>query len=175
MPKSNQVMGKLDAPKKTSADLTQNYAALAQNVLGDPSVFPDTFTAWIPRWLAQNVNFKVLASQLPVLETPKVVGATGQPAFQNSWVAFGTSDATPSFYKDAFGLVYLVGTLKSGTITGTMFTLPAGYRPQKKLILPVVSNGVLGVCTINVDGTVVATSGNNTYFSVSGLVFRAYS
>lgn len=175
MGKSNQIMGKTSPSKQTQADLTENYAPLAAKVLGDPSIFPDAFTAWIPRWIMQNVNFKVAQSQLPAMEQPRVIGANGQPGFAGAWVAFGSSDATPAFWKDPFGMVYLVGTLKSGVIGTTMFTLPAGYRPQKTLIVPAVSNGAFGICVINVDGTVVANAGNNTYFTISGIVFRAYA
>lgn len=48
----------------------------------------------------------------------------------NSWVAFGTPYATPS-YRILNGVVYLQGFAKSGTTTvgTTIFTLPAGYRP----------------------------------------------
>jgi len=175
MSRSNQIQGKSSPAPQTSADLTRSNSALADKVLADPSIFPDEFTAWIPRWIMQNVNFKVSAGQLPTLEAVKVIGSgNGQPAFQNSWVAFGTSDAIPGFYKDAWGNVYLQGTLKSGTVGTTMFTLPAGYRPQRIVIFPVASNAAFGVCVVNVDGTVVASAGSNTYFSLAGIVFRAF-
>ena len=177
MSKSNRLATPSPDNRQTDADLTKNYAALAQKVLRDPAVFPDEFTAWIPRWIMQNVNFRVSAAQLPLLEALRVVGATGQPSFQNSWVAFGTSDDIPGFYKDAWGIVHLTGTLKSGTVNTTMFTLPAGYRPQRALIFPVVNNGVFGAVTVAaVTGAVTQIAGgSNVYITLSGLTYRAFA
>lgn len=175
MPSPNKKVG-TQASRQTRADLTASNSVLVNKVLSDPSVFPDTFTAWIPRWIMQNVNFKVSAQQLPLLETLKVVGATGQPAFANSWVAFGTSDDIPGFYKDAWGIVHITGTVKSGTLNTTIFTLPAGYRPQRICNFNVVCNGAFGQVTISPTGTVtMAAGGSNVYLTLSGITFRAFS
>lgn len=179
MGKSNQIVGSGQPNRQTSADLTRNYAVLAQKVLADPSVFPDEFTAWIPRWIMQNVNFKVQQGQLPTFEAFKLVGGTGNPAFQNSWANFGSSNEQAGFARDPWGVVHLVGAVKSGTVaansTGTIFQLPAGYRPQYPAIFAVASNGAFGLVTVQVDGSVRAEVGNNTYFSLSGITFRAYA
>lgn len=174
MPSSKRVASGVSPTTGSPSDV-QNKASLAARVLGDPSIFPDTFTAWIPRWIMQNINFKITQQQLPSNGAIHVVSGTGEAAvFQNSWVYFG-SGAIPSYYKDPFTRVYLSGQVKSGTVGQAIFTLPPGYRPQQNCIFAVVSNGVLGVVTVNVDGTVVATSGNNTYFSLDGISFRQYA
>lgn len=148
---------------------------LVQKVLGDPTLYTDEFKAWLPRWLATNVNFQVATTQLPTVEAQKLVGATGNAAFVNGWVNFGGTNASASYYKDPFGRVKLKGTVKSGTIGVTIFTLPAGYRPQEAEIFGVASNGAFGVVTVNPDGTVVASSGSNVYVSLAGISFRAFS
>ncbi len=65
------------------------------------------------------------------------VGATGEPAFQNSWVLYGNSSFYPvRFKKNPSGRVFVEGAVKNGTGTGnvTVFTLPAGYRPAVALL-----------------------------------------
>lgn len=61
------------------------------------------------------------------------VGATGQPAFLNSWSNQGGGEETVAFYKDAFGRVWLKGYATRAT-NGSgvpIFNLPVGYRPAK--------------------------------------------
>lgn len=176
MARSNKLVPNPSQSDTGRADLTQSNVALINKILSDPSQFPDEFTAWIPRWIMQNVNFKLVAANLPTLEAVKVVGATGQPVFQNSWVAFGTGDDQPGFYKDAWGIVHLTGTLKSGTVGSVMFTLPAGYRPQYNNIFPAVVNGAFGATRIQTSGDVSQLAGgSNVYHALSGISFRAYS
>lgn len=148
---------------------------LVERVLGDASFFPDAFEAWIPRVLQNNVNFKATQFQLPDLEPRRLVGATGNAAFQNSWVNYGGTNEQAHYWKDSFNMIHIGGVVKSGTITATIFTLPAGYRPQEALIMPVASNGAFGVVTINPDGTIVASAGSNVYFSLSGISFRQFA
>lgn len=57
------------------------------------------------------------------------IGATSEPAFENSWVNFGGVYPTCAFRKLATGLVVIKGSAKSGTSASTIFTLPVGYRP----------------------------------------------
>jgi len=91
----------------------------------------------------------------------KVQEAWITPTLVNSWVAFDTR--TAKYKKADYGRVYLKGVVKNGTIGATIFTLPTGYRPDEALIF--------GVITVNVDGTVVCTSGVNTSVSLSGVNF----
>ncbi|CAB4216899.1 Pectate lyase superfamily protein [uncultured Caudovirales phage] len=116
-------------------------------------------------------NFYASATELPVVWTP-VFGGVG---FLNSWVnigAGGYSDA--AFYKDSAGVVHLQGTIKSGTIGASAFLLPVGYRPPASVLVPVVSNGVLGTCTILANGNVGASTGSNLSFTLDGITFQTY-
>jgi len=171
----NTGLGGGDTRRTAGPDLTKTSEGLVNRVLSDPALFPDTFVAWLPKVLYGNVNFQVLRAQLPVIENPHLVGNTGQIAFGGTWVNFGGQNEPARYWIDYMGIVHLGGIVKTGVITTTIFTLPAGYRPQYTMIYAVASNGVFGVCTINPDGTVVATAGNNTYFSLSGITLRQYA
>jgi hypothetical protein len=170
MAKGGKVTGVNQAPQRARSQEQQ-----VKDLLKDPSLFPDEFKAWLPRWLYNNVNFTITSQQLPRIENPHVVGATGEVAFQNAWVNFGGSNATCSYYKDAFGRVWLKGTVKTGTIGNTIFTLPSGYRPAEAELFAVASNGAFGIATVNPDGTVVASAGSNVYFTLSGISFRQFA
>ncbi|MGD0198536.1 MAG: hypothetical protein ABSC56_11620 [Solirubrobacteraceae bacterium] len=81
----------------------------------------------------------------PTLATPQafqLVGAPGQPAFQNSWQDLGGNVASVGFYKDREGIVHLQGHVDSGSRLVPIFQLPAGYRPPSGIVLefPVVCN-----------------------------------
>jgi hypothetical protein len=108
---------------------------------------------------------------LAPIEAWHEVGATGQPAFQNSWFNFGSPWSTMAFAKDSAGFVHLKGTLNVGTFGAAIFVLPVGYRPAQNLFTPVAAqrNGY-----IYADGTVeVAQLATNTTAGFDGIVFKA--
>lgn len=102
----------------------------------------------------------------------RYVGLTGQPAFQNSWVNYGTGWASAGFYKDPMGWVHLRGLVKSGTPPNVIFTLPPGFRPSVREVFATVSNDLIGRCDVAADGTVIPAVGSSTWFSLSGISFR---
>jgi hypothetical protein len=71
------------------------------------------------------------ANTLAAPEAWHEVGASGQPAFLNSWA--NTSGPihgeTVAFYKDQGGVVHLRGAAMSGTPGAPIFDLPPGFRP----------------------------------------------
>lgn len=83
------------------------------------------------------------------------IGATGEPAFQNSWV--NASGRTTKFYKQ-LDRVYIEGSVTTGT--GVAFTLPEGYRPDEQLSYTNI--------TINTNGDVTPS----TATSLDGISFR---
>jgi len=99
------------------------------------------------------------------------VGADGEPAFQNSWVNYGSGFATAAFRKDVLGWVHLRGMIKSGTIGSAAFALPVGYRPPAHIYFACVSNGAFGDVLIITSGNVIPQVGNNTWFSLNGITF----
>lgn len=97
------------------------------------------------------------------------------PTFQNSWVNFGSVWATAGYRKDAFGYVWLKGLIKSGTMPGTCFTLPAGYRPatNQRLRFACISNNALGAANVQDDGAVYLEVGSNAYFFLDNIRYKA--
>lgn len=91
------------------------------------------------------------------------------PTLTNSWVA--DSGYTVAFRKDAFGRVWLKGTVKNGILNAVLFTLPVGYRPLQNVFFVANSSYALGVGHILTDGSVTLFSGNASQFSIDGISF----
>jgi hypothetical protein len=120
-------------------------------------------------------NFDQLKKQFPLsrkhmkIETPKNIGDAGQPAFQGTWVNEDPSTLTRArYWKDPMGLVHVEGTIQSGTINTTAFTLPEGYRPGVGTPpLPAATNTGYGEIRIAPTGEVLPVSGGTGYFGFS--------
>ena len=75
-----------------------------------------------------------LASSLSPLEATHIVGAPGEPAFENGSGNFSVPGAPLNlvgFYKDHDGIVHLQGVAQvgKGSLLPSIFTLPPGFRP----------------------------------------------
>jgi len=150
-------------------------------VLKDPTLFPIEFTSWLPRFLSQNVNLQMTVAQLPRVEQTKLVGNVGQPQFKNGWVNYGAPGDLCGFYKNAFGQVFIVGVVASGTVGTTIFTLPPGYRPQATCAFPGLAktssggNYSFASVLVQASGDVIAdVAGGNASFSLAGITFRQF-
>lgn len=97
------------------------------------------------------------------------------PILLNNWANFSNGYALAAFYKDKQSIVHLKGLLKDGiTTTGTsIFTLPAGYRPNEIMTFVVV-NGPSTFARVDVytNGEVRLISGSNASLSLDGILFR---
>lgn len=136
-------------------------------------IVPDPETG-APDPEAVQSNFEAIKKEFPLsrknvkLESPHVVGDSGEPAFQNSWVNYDTTAFRGArFWKDPMGLVHIEGLVKSGTVPGTVFSLPAGYRPGVAHVFTSDTNTGHGRVDVAATGNVVAQSGGNGYFSLS--------
>ena len=132
------------------------------------------------------------------LEATHVVGAPGQPGFENGahnfpLIGAGVSLNPVGFYKDHEGIVHLQGiaTLPEMTEGGifSVFTLPPGFRPAAGtiIILEQISNGaaIIGGSNAVLNGTPsidlsgkVAGSGSTTEetsVALDGITFKAES
>jgi hypothetical protein len=106
------------------------------------------------------------------VEAFHVVGAAGEPAFQNAWVNFGGGLSTVGFYKDR-SRVYLKGQAKSGANGTVIFTLPVGYRPSERMDFPCGIPGATSTVAIMTDGSVVPTdTAGNARISLDGISFK---
>lgn len=96
------------------------------------------------------------------------VGAAGEPAFQNSWVNYGSGYSTAAFRKLSSGLVMLKGIIKGGANGNVAFILPPGYRPKEDQAYPTSAgtgvNGGYGQIKIHANGNVMPNGGDTTSF-----------
>lgn len=110
--------------------------------------------------------------------SPTAVEAWTAPTLNTGWAAYpGGAFHEPGYMKDLMGFVHLRGLAQrtSGT-NGTLFTLPAGYRPTKIVILPGYVDGNFGdtdVVRVNSAGDVYLTfnAAGNKDVGLDGLYF----
>jgi len=131
----------------------------------------------IGRWL------RLLIGWLKPQSWREIGDAAGKnPAFDNSWVNFGSDGtrnwSTAAFMKDLTGRVWLKGTIKSGTVASVpAFTLPEGYAPLKAKLFDQVDGSRSPSAVIEVyasddsayPGEVQITRGNNGHISLEGI------
>ena len=101
----------------------------------------------------------------------RIVGAPGEPPFQNGWENNNVAGNAPvAFYKDPIGVVHLQGDAEN-TATGqsTVFTLPPGYRPSAQLLFSFSDDTVL----VHDDGSVRANCSGGCFPTFTGITFRA--
>jgi len=105
------------------------------------------------------------------------------PEYENGWETIETPLGTeePGFYsKNNNGLVVIGGKCKNGATTGNIFTLPEGYRPDRRYTFAVccsLSGGTAaGPAYINVNAagevTIRGTLSSNVWLSLSGIHFN---
>ncbi|MBE9217559.1 hypothetical protein [Dolichospermum flos-aquae] len=94
------------------------------------------------------------------------------PSLLNGWRNYDNVYNPPGYFKDSFGIVHLRGLVTNGA--GTIFTLPLGYRPAFRELQAVVTwNNTIGRLDIQTNGEVLMNMGNNAWFSLDGVTFRA--
>lgn len=82
--------------------------------------------------------------KFPGIESARIFGAAGQPAFTAPWVNFPGA-RSPLFYKDSMGLIHMEGLIlnTNGAVAindQIAAALPAGYAPSGTIFLP--GNGI---------------------------------
>jgi hypothetical protein len=84
--------------------------------------------------------------------------------------ANGFSAANAVAYRKINNVVYLRGALTGGTANTGAFTLPAGYRPDATVVIPVQQYGtaVINYVTVGTDGVVVP---NGTAGWLTSIIF----
>ena len=88
--------------------------------------------------------------------------------FAGAWANFGSGYSPVAYCKDQMGAIRLRGLAKSGS--GTIFTLPVGYRPPYTLQIQAGSTSPNSSITVNTNGDVVANS-FTTYMALDGISF----
>ncbi len=100
------------------------------------------------------------------------------PGLLNSWANYDLGGFNGAgYYMDFMGTVHLRGLVKLGTVsyttTGTIFLLPAGYRPLKELIYATAAADAFGQVRIGSNGEVRFVQGSNAWVTLEGITFRA--
>lgn len=110
------------------------------------------------------------------------VGATGEPAFQNSWANFGSNgfgDWSTVAFKKQGNTVKIKGFPASGVVIlgDEIFNLPEGYRPPKvEMFASFTGNGTSPTgamyTLVHPDGRVIAHSSFlDDWVTLSGIEF----
>ncbi|MGB2791273.1 MAG: hypothetical protein WBC29_01850 [Candidatus Moraniibacteriota bacterium] len=96
--------------------------------------------------------------------------------FQNGWGNYGSIYKTAT-YRYENGNVILSGLVAGGTVstgaTGTIFTLPAGFRPGAARVFGTQCSTGTARCDVLETGEVKAMAGANPWFTISGISFQA--
>jgi hypothetical protein len=97
---------------------------------------------------------------------------------QNGWTQYTATPGNgrpPAYAIDPSRIVHLRGTLANGTDGAPAFVLPPNMRPSAFIELPVYTAGLsLALLSVNTDGTVTASGGQDTtYTSLEGVTFSA--
>ena len=105
----------------------------------------------------------------------KQIGLTmANLVLENKWV--NTDSLAPARVIRSGNVVALEGLIRNGTTTSStvITTLPVGYRPARKLVVPIWTSGnALGHLTINTDGRVQATLVKSAGTALDGVMFVA--
>jgi hypothetical protein len=104
------------------------------------------------------------------------VGAAGEPAYQNSWSAYGGSYPGLHYRKNPDGRVVIAGLVKGGATGTVVCTLPVGYRlPAADTAMLVQMSGGVGNISLFANGNVVlgwsAPASGSTFTYLDGVEF----
>ena len=94
------------------------------------------------------------------------------PTLAVGWSNKGASNPVARYRLGNNGYVELGGMVVGGS--GTIFTLPAGYRPNKQVDLPVVANNAFGSISIDTSGNIALVTGSATDVSLENTGFFIY-
>lgn len=120
------------------------------------------------------LNIDILKDSLSAVEDPDSFEWI-DAVLENGWVQYSDDNNLPKYTKLSNGIVLLKGMISSGTTTaGTvLFTLPAGYRPDRISNYSTISGGAIASFDVLPTGDVVIGAGANTNFSLDGFIFEA--
>jgi hypothetical protein len=120
-------------------------------------------------------NVRQVASELEVITTDaaaldtRVIALEDDsgwqtPTLAGSWANYGSGKQNAQYRKQG-DKVTVRGLVKSGS--GTIFTLPTGYRPASELDFVTTATGAFGQLNITTAGVVSLAVGVNTYVAIN--------
>lgn len=93
------------------------------------------------------------------------------PTLNSPWTNYGGGWQPARYNRDAMGTVFVEGLVAGGT--GTVFTLPVGFRPAQNLIFSTVANQAFARLDVGGNGDVVWNTGGTSAFVSISCNFKA--
>jgi hypothetical protein len=122
-------------------------------------------------WLKASYDAGLNAGNLLAVEDVHIVGAGGEPAFQNGWVDLAGYGPFGFWKNPVTKSVHFQGLIQAGVEpapNSVVFTLPVEYRPALPRLMDCVRNTLATTFVeVQVDGDVVVTSD----LAVGGVVY----
>jgi hypothetical protein len=95
-------------------------------------------------------------------------------AFLSNWTNYGAGTSTCAYYKDAFGIVHVKGTVTGGTVGTSVFNFPVGFRPVENAYFATQSASAYAlVAVIAANGDLIMSAGATGGVSLEAVQFRA--
>ncbi len=95
-------------------------------------------------------NFRIIRDLLTP-EAWHIVGAAGEPAFQNGWVNYDLATEPGAAFYHFLDKCSIRGVIKDGTSGAVAFTLPASHRPDANIHFPALAiKGTLKLAHIEI-------------------------
>ena len=138
------------------------------------SVGDRVVTAWSPGsvLVGDNVRLLVGGNVCEVVSSRSPLSQWTAPTLAGSWVRYGDGALGPA-YRRVGDEVHVRGVVKSGS--GTILTLPVGYRPVGICIYTVTAAAGVARIQVGTDGAVTvalyAAGGSNALVSLDGIRF----
>jgi hypothetical protein len=164
-------------------------AKIKKNAVTTAKINKDAVTgAKVNESTLETVPSANLANSLAPMEAVHLVGAAGEPQFENGAHNFGSTGPFTlqpvGFYKDHEGVVHLQGIAETGKVSpGFVFTLPPGFRPAsgKTLLFEQITEASAFIFGSNIsvesfilDGKILGIEPENAVV-LDGITFRAES
>jgi hypothetical protein len=119
------------------------------------------------------------------LKNPIIDQSWQTPTLLNSWANYSSSFNPAGYWLDALSIVHFRGVIAGGSQGTTIFTLPAGYRPQNEEAFYTANYSTatgsiaFGRFDVLPNGNVVCQTitqgGTSSAFFMDGFSFRQYA
>jgi hypothetical protein len=142
-------------------DITQFFAGLMSdagftyNGVPDPAVEDEEDELFPPRQLIEALVAKILGVVSTPISQALVEEAWIYPTLTTPWKTTVSDKQLFRYKKDVFGYLLIEGVIYDGTDGDNIFTLPVGYRPNKRHEIAglCIASGGIGVGLIRIEST----------------------
>lgn len=160
-------------------DLTETFGAGNEPTQAQMDALLATYpNSWFDGTVNLAENKRIIPFLLKRLElkADKAQGAWISPTLLNGWVQASSNYDSVTYMKDSMGFVHLRGMVQYGS-SGNIFTLPAGYRPDKFAFFSTGTNisatGTTSALYIDGIGNVYTYNNVGSRIFLDGIIFKA--